>query len=63
MTVAGQPLGGTTAASQPLRVTSAAGQPLGETKATVRLLDFALVVVVVNHLNTKDDWIIGEVDL
>ena len=26
---------------------------------TMRLL----VVVVVNHLNAKDDWIIGEVDL
>ena len=45
------------AAGQPLGGTTAAGQPLGETKATVRLLDFALVVVVVNHLNIKDDWI------
>ena len=30
-----------------------ASQPLRETKATMRLLDFTFVVVVVNHLTVR----------
>ena len=52
---AGQPLRGITIASQPLRKTMAASQPLGETKTTVRLSDFVLMVMIVNHFNAKDD--------
>ena len=51
--VANQPLQGTTTASQPLERMIVADQPLGKTTAMVKLLDFALVIIVVSHFTVR----------